>query len=661
MLRRHRFILLTAAVCAVVLSCSKGSSPPTAPPPTAECSLSTSALDFGTVDVGQTADRTFTISNTGSGTLSGTVTSPSAVFTIVRGASFNLAGGSADTVLVRFAPTQAGTASCTLSTGTSCSSVACSGAGQTPTPGCQVSAASLDFGTVTVGQSADASFTISNTGSGTLTGTVTSPLAAFTIVRGASYSLAGGEADTVTVRFTPTQAGIASAAVSTGTTCSSVACTGAGQTVSPDCQVSPTAIDFGQVAGGSTRCESFRITNTSASTIIHGWPTINATAGSATAWSLSPESYYLSPGEHADFTVCFHPAGVSTNRMTVVIPDRALFCHEVECSGTGTGAPPVCFISTGNGTNPPTLDFGTLALGQHNVVRTVGIWNTGGSTLAGRVVCPSADFTVTRAGGDTTLSYALTTSQSVQFWLTFRPVAVGAKNVALSLGNDACTSVRLLANAVPDPGAACAVIPTMLFPQHVGGSDAYLAMANPYSSGISGQVYLPCAHYAFVSGAALQGFSIDPGGVLSERVHYDGTFTPGDSCLFNTDYSGGSGCLPVKARVQGSSGSTPVTASPVLLDFGVVQFGQSADLPLTLTNTTGSPVAGTVGLAWVAGLPCAEFQVVGSPSFSIPAGGSTTVTLRFQAVTNGPHDCALTTSLGNQVNVVGLHGTATLP
>jgi len=186
-------------------------------------------------------------------------------------------------------------------------------------------------------------------------------------------------------------------------------------------------------------------------------------------------------------------------------------------------------------------------------------------------------------------------------------------------------------------------------------------MANPYSSGISGQVYLPCGHYAFASGATLQNFAIDPGGTLSWRVHYDGTFTRGDSCLFNTDFTGSSGCPPIKARVQGPDLYTPIIASPVLLDFGVVPFGQSADHALTLYNNTALAASGTIGLAWVAGLPCEEFQVVGSPSFSIPSGGSATVTLRFQPVTNGPHDCVLTTSLGSQVNVVGLHGTATLP
>jgi len=88
--------------------------------------------------------------------------------------------------------------------------------------------------------------------------------------------------------------------------------------------------------------------------------------------------------------------------------------------------------------------------------------------------------------------------------------------------------------------------------------------------------------------------------------------------------------------VKGVSSSTPIAARPILMDFGAVTLGQSADLPLTVWNNSASAVSGTIGLAWVAGLPCAEFQVVGSPSFSIPGGSTATLTLRFQPVTAAP-------------------------
>lgn len=71
----------------------------------------TGTTDFGSILVGDVADRTFTVQNTGEGTISGTVAT-SAPFTIVAGASFSLAGaGSTHVATVRFTPTVAGAVS----------------------------------------------------------------------------------------------------------------------------------------------------------------------------------------------------------------------------------------------------------------------------------------------------------------------------------------------------------------------------------------------------------------------------------------------------------------------------------------------------------------------------------------------------------------------
>ena len=63
---------------------------------------------FGNVAVGAVLDRTFTVQNTTSATLSGGATG-SAPFRIVSGGSFTLASGASQTVTVRFQPTAPGT------------------------------------------------------------------------------------------------------------------------------------------------------------------------------------------------------------------------------------------------------------------------------------------------------------------------------------------------------------------------------------------------------------------------------------------------------------------------------------------------------------------------------------------------------------------------
>jgi len=69
-----------------------------------------STVNFGSVNLGSFADQTFTVSNTGGGTVSGTASTP-APFSIVSGSPFTLVGlGATQTVAVRFTPTASATA-----------------------------------------------------------------------------------------------------------------------------------------------------------------------------------------------------------------------------------------------------------------------------------------------------------------------------------------------------------------------------------------------------------------------------------------------------------------------------------------------------------------------------------------------------------------------
>jgi hypothetical protein len=85
------------------------------------------------------------------------------------------------------------------------------GAYEYPSGGAQVpllsvSPLSLNFGTITVGTTADQTFTVKNGGAGTLSGTATVS-APFSIVSGGSYSLGAGQTQVITVRFSPNSGG----------------------------------------------------------------------------------------------------------------------------------------------------------------------------------------------------------------------------------------------------------------------------------------------------------------------------------------------------------------------------------------------------------------------------------------------------------------------
>jgi hypothetical protein len=101
-------------------------------------------------------------------------------------------------------------------------------------PFCSIEPASIDFGTVTVGEFADTTFTITNTGGGVLSGSVGESCDHYEILSGGGdYDLGNGEQVVVTIRFAPAVEGVHNCAVETGSAlCGDVSCTGTGEDVS---------------------------------------------------------------------------------------------------------------------------------------------------------------------------------------------------------------------------------------------------------------------------------------------------------------------------------------------------------------------------------------------------------------------------------------------
>ncbi len=189
------------------------------------CSVSPTAINFGSVPVGGSSAQTFTVSNTGSTIVSGTVTESCASFS-VSPSSYTLFPGGSATFTVTFAPTSSGAKTCTINAGGSCGSVTATGVA-TSMPACSVSPTSLNFGSVPVGGSSAQTFTVSNTGSTVLSGTVTESCASFS-VSPSSYTLFPGGSATFTVTFAPASAGAKTCTINAGGSCGSVTATGVG-------------------------------------------------------------------------------------------------------------------------------------------------------------------------------------------------------------------------------------------------------------------------------------------------------------------------------------------------------------------------------------------------------------------------------------------------
>ena len=176
---------------------------------------------------------TFTVQNTGGGTLDGAasgLTGPDLSF--VGSTDYSLGAGETATVTVRFAPTAVSPYAQTVAfTGGGGASRSVTGIGITP-PTLQVTPVDgLSFGTVIVGGATDMAFIVQNTGHGTLTGSasgLTGPDLSF--VGSTDYSLGAGETATVTVRFAPTaEAAYSQTVTFTGGAGATRAVTGTGQ------------------------------------------------------------------------------------------------------------------------------------------------------------------------------------------------------------------------------------------------------------------------------------------------------------------------------------------------------------------------------------------------------------------------------------------------
>jgi hypothetical protein len=178
--------------------------------------------------VGNYAEDSFFITNTGADTLSGTVSESCTDYSITAGAGpYQLASAESLTVTVRYEPATTGTHECTIETGDAlCTDVFCTGVGGQP-PVCFVDPDSLDFGTITENDSLDLAFYITNTGGGVLNGAVADTCSYFEVVSGAGpYSLANGDTVYVNVRFKPDTDGSFECEIPTGVDCADVYCEG---------------------------------------------------------------------------------------------------------------------------------------------------------------------------------------------------------------------------------------------------------------------------------------------------------------------------------------------------------------------------------------------------------------------------------------------------
>jgi hypothetical protein len=387
------------------------------------CIVSPTNFDFGSIEAYSTRDTTFTISATACDTLRGTVSVPGPDYSIVSGGgSYELLPGEERVVTVRFQPQSTGLHYTFVETGDgACSDVFVTGYALEAPPACFVDADTLRFGMVEVGKDSSLSFTITNIGGQTLTGTISETCTDFAVTAGlGSFSLTHGQVHSVTVTFFPSIAGEQLCPIKDGTTlCLNVRCVGTG-VESPVCSVDPPSVDFGTVLVGGTKDTTITISNT-------GGGTLDGTVSeSCDHYSIvsGEGAYSLTTGQSHAVTLRFEPASTGTHPCTLAT-GQAL-CGDVSCTGVGEILP-VCVV------DPDTLRFGTVVL-DDSLSLQFSITNTGGGTLSGSVSEACGQYSIVSGGGP----YALANGDTVHVVVKFKPTAAGNDTCSLSLGAAEC-------------------------------------------------------------------------------------------------------------------------------------------------------------------------------------------------------------------------------
>lgn len=656
------------------------------------CSLQPSSLNFGVVNVGIAADQSFTIWNQGEGLLSGVVSEDCSDFSILAGGGpFGLEGGEYRTVHVRFAPTSAGPQTCVIDLGTSdCPEMLCSGTGYAPVPICQVTPSSLDFGDIAVGNAASQIFIIRNTGAGLLQGIVSEDCPDFSITAGAgSFSLATNQTRSVTVRFAPSAPGPQSCAIELGTEyCEAVACTGAAHEPVFGCELVPPALDFGDIALGTSATLSATLNNTGdltlTGTVTLDDPQFALIAGGG--------AYSLPPGVGRTITVRYTPLDYGPHAATVSTGNAT--CGELPLAGRAHEPVPVCVLS------PAAIDFGEVPLGDYEN-RAFNVRNEGEAPLVGDITLESEHFHLLSGGGPFTVQPGMVRLVT----LRFDPQTYGPQAASVSLGTAHCADLPLSGFArnpsggsdhiglyldsagtdcagdfpvgLPDTLFVIASVPSFADPGITGAEfrvDGIAALAG--LAEINEEWFTPpvggdlATGLRFAFDAPMPGeqvllgrltvMALTPLGnnvVLAAARSLDGEqLRVTDAAGLGWDVGGGRCTLnctnPLLCEcLDFESGACHLSDSE--LDFGTVPYGSSVYRDLDITNSGYAPIAGNLAISGP------YFSLTqGEGTFLLEPGEMHHARVRFQPGTAGVFEGLITTGLADCPEVP-CHGTGT--
>jgi hypothetical protein len=347
------------------------------------------SVDFGTRDVrAAPSQQAIDIGNTGRGALDvidTRVRGPNAQsFTVAASCNgVKIAPASSCRLAVQFKPDAVGPHSATVTISArevkETLNVPLRGVG-TSAPVVRLSAVAIDFGQVELGNTANRSVTLSNTGSAPLTVAATAIAGdnAFTLLRdGCKGKAVPPDAQcAIELRFTPREAVAKSARLvindNAGGSPRGVTLTGAGH-ATPRIEIAPNNLAFGkQEIGTQSAVQRLRVRNTGNIAIDVKGATLQGNA----AFRLQDNcaNTKLAVGAACGIDVRFAPTAIEASSARITLAHGAGAPLNVDLSGNGYGQPRIEVA-------PAQIDFGVLKPGTRSRREKITITNTGTDTV----------------------------------------------------------------------------------------------------------------------------------------------------------------------------------------------------------------------------------------------------------------------------------------
>ncbi len=316
----------------------------------AQLSVSPASLDFGEVTVGTGGSQAVTLSNAGAADLTiSNIVAPNPPFSVASATcseGATLAPGKSCGITVSFTPAQTGSASDILRVETDGGNddTALTGNGiAAPAPAIAVDADTVDFGTVTIGDSAQQTVTVSNDGDADLIlDTISTPNTPFALPAGddgcSGTTLPPSEQCEFTLGFAPTTGGSFSGTVTVPSNDSDTVVTlsGTGQEpATPDIEVSPTTVDFGDTGVGSAASRVIDVRNNGSTVLQIGHVDLPAGPFSIAAQDCANRSVAMGTG--CRITVRFAPQTTGSTSQYLGIASNDPDNPEILVSLTGNG------------------------------------------------------------------------------------------------------------------------------------------------------------------------------------------------------------------------------------------------------------------------------------------------------------------------------------